>query len=248
MSAEPESNIRPIVEASFRHDPDIALTQFRKFGFQIERRLVPEDVCDRLLSVAATRPSARTGTYAPIPMPHFDHPTFLAFMRFAPIVRIVEQIVGGTASGLGGEFFYMPPGAPGFAPHQDNFYVQAPPEAFISVWTALCEVEPANGGLIFYPESHHLGALPVRKGAMIENPGQNPGAQAVACLLPPNFPAIDIRLEKGSVIFFHSELAHASHANRSTRFRHSFLATYIRAGSPFRPGGVQQRREVSLHE
>ena len=79
------------------------------------------------------------------------------------------------------------------------------------------------------------------------NPGQNPGAQAVECLLPSNIPAIDIRLEKGSVVFFHSELAHASHANRSKRFRHSFLATYIRAGSPFRPGGAQQRREVSLN-
>jgi ectoine hydroxylase-related dioxygenase (phytanoyl-CoA dioxygenase family) len=247
MPADPEIKERPIVEASFRGDLRAALTQFRKAGFLVERRLVPEDVCDGLLAVAATRPSAISGSYAPIPMPHFDHPTFLAFMRFAPIVEIVEQVVGGRASGLGGEFFYMPPGAPGFSPHQDNFYVQAPPDAFISVWTALCEVGSANGGLIFYPESHRLGALPIRKGTMIDNPGQNPGAQAVECLLPSNIPAIDIRLEKGSVVFFHSELAHASHANRSERFRHSFLATYIRAGSPFRPGGAQQRREVSLH-
>ena len=31
-------------------------------------------------------------------------------------------------------------GTPGFVKHQDNAYVQAPPDAFVSVWTAFTDV------------------------------------------------------------------------------------------------------------
>jgi ectoine hydroxylase-related dioxygenase (phytanoyl-CoA dioxygenase family) len=180
-------------------------------------------------------------------MPHRDHSAFLAMMRYRPIVEVVEFLLGGRASGLGGEYFYNRPGTPGFSPHQDNFYIQAPPDQFMSVWTALCDVTPENGGLAFSPGSHRLGQLPIRKGEMLADEGQNPGAQAIECLLPPDAPWVDIRLGKGSVVFFHSLLAHRSGDNVSQRFRHSFLATYIRTGAPFRAGAYQQRQEVDLH-
>ena len=168
-------------------------------------------------------------------------------MRFCPIVEIVEKLVGGKASGIGGEFFYMRPGTSGFAAHQDNYYVDALPDAFVSVWIALCEVGPENGGLVFYPGSHKLGLLPTRSGNVLSDIGQNPGAQAIECMIPENAPTMDVRLSKGSVAFFHGFLPHRSRANVSDRFRYSFLATYIRAGSPFRPGRAQQRTEVDLY-
>ncbi len=233
--------------ASFREDAQAALAEYRESGFIVERGLVATDVCDALLAVAASRPSAVSGTFTPIPMPHRDHPAYLAFMRQAAIVEIVERLIGGRASGLGGEFFYMPPGTPGFSAHQDNFYIEAPPDALISAWTALCRIGPENGGLVFYPGSHRLGALPVRHGAMLEVAGQNPGAQAVECILPANAPTRDVRMEAGDVVFFHSQVAHRSNGNVSDRFRYSYLATYIRAGAPFRPGRAQQRTEIDLH-
>jgi ectoine hydroxylase-related dioxygenase (phytanoyl-CoA dioxygenase family) len=49
-------------------------------------------------------------------------------------------------------------------------------------------------------------------------------------------------------VFFHSQLVHASNANRSDRFRYSFLATYLLRGAPFRPGRAQQRAEVELYD
>jgi len=231
----------------FADSPEAARTLYDIRGFHIEPGLVPEGECDRLLALALSRPNASDGSFRPIPMPHRDHPGFLAMMRFPPIVAIVERLVGGRASGIGGEFFYMRPGTPGFSAHQDNYYVAAPPDAFVSVWTPLCDVGPENGGLVFYPGSHKLGALPIRNGAMLSDIGQNPGAQAVECILPPDAPMLDLRMAKGSVVFFHGLLAHGSNANTADRFRYSFLATYIRAGAPFRAGQAQNRSEVELH-
>jgi ectoine hydroxylase-related dioxygenase (phytanoyl-CoA dioxygenase family) len=232
---------------SIRNDSRAGRELFRARGFIVERGLVPRPVCETLLEVAAGRPSALDASFAPIPMPHLDHPEFLAFMRFPPIVAIVEQLVGGRASGLGGEFFYGRPGTPGFFAHQDNFYLQAPPDALVSAWTALCDIGSDNGGLVFYPGSQLLGELPIRKGYMIEDRAQNPGARAVECIFPAAMPTHEPVMKIGDVVFFHALLAHASNDNSSTRFRHSYLATYIRSGEPFRAGSAQQRREIDLH-
>jgi phytanoyl-CoA hydroxylase len=231
---------------SFRADPDRALEKYREIGFHVEEDLVPLEVINCVMANAMERPNAKDGSFRPIPMPHRDHPIFLEMMRYPPIVDIVEAILLGTASGLGGEFFYMKPGTAGFASHQDNAYVQAPPDAFISVWTALTDVAADNGVLTFYPGSHKLGALPTRETGRETGPGQNPGAQAVECVMPDTLVGIPMLMRRGSTVFFHSQLVHASGANTSTRFRYSFLATYIRKGQPFRPGGAQKRSEVEL--
>ena len=221
--------------------------QYSEQGFHLEENLVPDDVIESVIATAMAQPNAKSGLFPPIPMPHRTDSVFLEMMRFSPIVAIVEGILGGTASGLGGEFFYMKPGTPGFSGHQDNAYVQAPPDAFLSVWTALTDVTAENGALIFYPGTHKLGALPTREIARPTGPGQNPGAQATECVLPGKFPVETMSLRRGSTVFFHSQLVHASNDNRSDKFRYSFLATYLLKGQPFRPGTAQQRTEVELH-
>jgi phytanoyl-CoA hydroxylase len=233
---------------SFSADSATALRGYSERGYHIEPNLVPDEVCNRLISMAAAKPNALDGTFRPIPMPHFVDPIFMEMMRFGPIVDIVEHLVGGRASGLGGEYFYMRPGTPGFSEHQDNAYVQAPPDRFVSVWTALCDVGPENGGLIFYPGSHKAGALEVERRDVVPDPGQNPGAAAIRAILPAGFEPLHPRVRKGTVLFFHSHLVHASNPNRTTDcFRYSFLATYIKTGEPFRPGTAQKRREVELY-
>jgi Phytanoyl-CoA dioxygenase (PhyH) len=232
---------------SFRQDPTDAMALYRERGYHIEENLVPSDMIDRVIAVALDWPNAREGVFGPIPMPHRVHPVFMEMMRFAPIVDVVERIVGGTATGLGGEFFYMKPGTPGFASHQDNAYVAAPPDAFMSVWTALCDVDAENGSLVFYPGSHKLGALPTREVGRAIGPGQNPGAQAVECVMPNEFEGVPMVLRRGSTVFFHSQTVHSSNENRSDRFRYAFLATYLRKGEPFRAGTAQKRTPVELH-
>lgn len=242
-SISPANNPNPTMKSA----PDKAMMLYRERGFHIETGLVAASICDELIAFAMSRPNAQDGSFKPIPMAHREAPVFLRMMKLPAIVEIVERLVGGRASGIGGEYFYMRPGTKGFTAHQDNFYIQAPPDAFVSAWTALCDVGPENGGLAFYTGSHKLGALAVRSGEMLSDPGQNPGAQAVESILPDDFPATNVQLKKGSVAFFHGLLAHHSNDNRSDRFRHSFLATYIRSGEPFRSGSYQKRTEVDLY-
>jgi ectoine hydroxylase-related dioxygenase (phytanoyl-CoA dioxygenase family) len=236
------------VTSSFRNDPEQAMQRYRDQGYHVEEQLIPNEMRQRILQAALAHANAKDGVFAPIPMPHRVHPVFLEMMRYPPVVSIAERILGGTASGIGGEFFYMKPGTPGFSSHQDNAYVQAPPDAFISVWTALADVTQENGALIFYPGTHKLGALDTREVARAVGAGQNPGAQATECILPDMFRGMTVPLLTGSTVFFHSQLVHSSNDNRSNRFRYSFLATYLLKGQPFRAGQYQKRQEVELHE
>ena len=136
---------------------------------------------------------------------------------------------------------------PGFVRHQDNAYVQAPSDAFVSAWTALCDIDENNGCLLFYPGSHKAGVLPTRLLDHVPVAGQNPGAEAVETVMEQEIAPVPIRLRRGTTAFFHGDLVHASRPNVSSeRFRFSFLATYIRSGEPFRPGRLQNRTEVDL--
>jgi non-heme Fe2+,alpha-ketoglutarate-dependent halogenase len=232
---------------SFRKDSQRALIEYRQLGYHIEVDLVPDAFMERILATALEHPNAKDGNFRPIPMPHRERPNFLEMTRFPPIVAIVEIILGGTASGLGGEFFFMKPGTPGWVKHQDNFYVQAPPDAFVSVWTALTDVDNENGALTFFPGSHKLGELSARDIGGNAGPSQNPAAQGMECIMPETFPSITMKMRRGSTAFFHSQLVHQSNENKSNRFRYSYLATYLRKGAPFRPGTMQRRTEVDLH-
>jgi ectoine hydroxylase-related dioxygenase (phytanoyl-CoA dioxygenase family) len=233
---------------SLRENKEEALAFFREHGFLIERNTVDGAWRESLIEMAMEQPSAQDGTYNPISMPHLVDEKFLQTMRLPQIVSVVETLVGGVASGIGGEFFFMRPGTPGFTHHQDNAYIQAPPDEFVSAWTALSDVDKSNGGLTFYPRSHKFGLLPIHKNNEGPYEGQNPDARSVQCELPPNCEALDIEIEAGSTAFFHSLLVHHSNPNITTdRFRYVYLATYIHQGRPFRAGATQRRTEIELH-
>jgi hypothetical protein len=235
------------VTLSFWDNPEQAMQRYLERGYHVEEHLISDEVRERVMETALKHPHAKDGIFSPIPMPHRVNSVFLEMMRYSPLVSIVERILGGTASGLGGEFFYMKPGTPGWSSHQDNTYIQAPPDAFISVWTALTDVTRDNGALTFYPGTHKLGVVETRQVARPMGPGQNPAAQAIECIIPSNFEGITMSLSPGSTVFFHSQLVHSSNDNRSSNFRYSFLATYLLKGQPFRPGHYQRREEVELH-
>ena len=234
----------------FFENPTKALELFNFQGFHIEPRLIPQVRCEALISAAMTMPTALDGSFSPIAMPHRAHPEFLGIIKYIPMVNIVEKLVDGHAAGIGGEFFFMPPGTPGFTLHQDNHYIQAtPPDAFISAWIALCDVDEDNGCLIFFPGSHKLGELPTREGDNLVTPSQNPGARQKECVLPEEMSSKKMVLQKGDVVFFHSLLAHKSVSNCSPhKSRYSQVITYIKSGTPFRRGGRQQREEIALYD
>jgi len=234
---------------SFREDSGKAFKHYLQYGLIIEHDLVPQDMCDDLIATAMDMPSAKDGTCAPIMMPHREHDNFRKLMLFGPIVGIIEHLCRGRPSGLGGEYYYMKPETPGFVAHQDNGYVQAPPDCFVSAWTALTDVTPHNGGLYFYIGSHKFGSLPVNAVNGDPGPGQDPNARSMEAVLPESHecPRVDVELPKGAVAFFHSLTVHGSHTNRSNDYRHALLNTYIKSGEPFRAGNRAKREEVELY-
>lgn len=233
--------------ASFESDPHAALAAYEEFGFHIERGLFQPAECDALVDAGRALPNFQAGNSRPAMNPHRDAAIFLRTMASPQLVRIMRMLCGGEVSGLQSEFFYGRPGTPGFAPHQDNFFVEAPGGAFASAWLALVDVEPSNGALYLYPGTHRKGLLPVEKLEGPANPNQDPNATAQKALLPPGATTVDACLGRGDVLFIHGHVPHGSHTNVSAGWRYALLNTYIRRGAPFRPGRYAGRAEVDLN-
>ncbi len=211
-------------------------------GYKICRGLLTPDYCATLVKAARCIAPA---DFQPLYMPHRQHATFLEAMRCHPVVSVVESIFGGEASGLGAEYFFMPPGTRGFTPHQDNVWVQAPPGDFIHAWLALTDIDKENGCLQFWPGSHKLGALPLRRINEDAGPGQNPTARDLQVDM--DTAPVDIELQAGDIVFWDTFLVHGSNDNVSGRFRDSLLNSYLRKGARFNPGKRQKRTEIDLH-
>lgn len=228
---------------TFRDSPDAALAAYQEQGFFVEPDVIPEELCDRL--VAAAR-AAADANFKPIMNPHRIDPVFLEMMRYRPLVGIMERLVGGKASGLQSEFFFTKAGTRGFAKHQDNFFVEAPEDAFASAWTALTDITPDKGGLVLYRGSHHAGRLPVREIVVAADAGQDKNAANEESVLPEGYPPVDVPVKKGSIVLLHAHVVHSSNRNENAPFRYAVLNTYIRSGEKFRPGNTARRDEVPL--
>ena len=151
-------------------------------------------------AMTMAQPNATDGNFKPIPMAHREAEPFLDMMRYRPIVELVEEFVGGRASGVGSEYFYMRPGTAKASPLIKTIFISRRRRRIcfrsgcrcVMLMLGLRTVERPT----FYPGSHRFGALPVRDGEMLADPGQNPGARAVETMviLPGEFPPFDVRI------------------------------------------------------
>ena len=221
--------------------------RFRATGFHVWPRVFADAAVERAIARGMALAGARRGDLAPAMQPHREDPGLLELMRDAAVVAVVEALVGGRAAGIQTQFFYTAPGTRGFSAHQDNFFVEAPPDQFVSVWVPLVDVGPANGGLILWPGSHRFGKLPVRKTGAAPAAGQDANANNEESVLPAGLVPLDLVAPRGSAVFLHSEMVHGSHTNGSAAQRPVLLSTYVREGAPFRPGNTARRAEIALH-
>lgn len=224
-----------------------ALAGYRRDGYHVAAGLVPEAACARLRTAALVLDDGRAPT-APFMNPHETDAAFAAALCDPAIVAFLEDLLGGPVSGLQSQYFPCLPGTPGFAVHQDNHYVEAPRDSFASAWLALDDVDERNGALIVYPGSQREPLLPVESVAGAEpHPTQAFNAIRQRVLVPDGYAPRTLALPRGAVVFLHGHLLHGSHANRADRPRRALLATYVRRGSPFRPGASARRREIDVH-
>jgi ectoine hydroxylase-related dioxygenase (phytanoyl-CoA dioxygenase family) len=231
---------------SFAREPELALLEYRRRGYHIEPDLFDADECASVIERSKKLPSYVEGRFSSVMHPHRIDPFFLTMLASAKLVRIVERLIDGKASGLQTQYFYGPPGTLGYSLHQDNFFVEASPDAFVSAWLALEDVTPKNGGLIVYPGSHVEPVLPTRE-VHVAGSSPDPNANRVETVLPANYQPLDLEVRAGTVVFLHGNVIHASHRNSTPdRTRHVLLNTYIRQGEKFRAGAYSKREEVVL--
>lgn len=232
---------------SFADQRDGALAAYREAGFHVERDVLTSSECDTLVERARHIAGPDDTVLGPIMMPHRVDDIFLETMKDRRIIDIIECIIAGKVDGLQTEFFFCKPGTKGFALHQDNYFVEADPESFISAWIALTDVTPETGGLILYPGTQLGPLLPVRP---IEDmggaEGQDINANNEESIVPTKFRPLSPSVSKGSAVILHAQVVHGSHENRSSRFRYALLNTYIRSGGKFRPGKTARRAPVPL--
>ena len=215
-------------------------------GFFIEEDVFSEEECNALIWASLTFMTKAYHGLGPLMQPHRENIFFEKALKTPRIVEIMEDLCGGKVSGLQSVWYHGAPNTPGFNMHQDNYFVEAPKDTFVSAWCAMQDVTPEMGGLVGYPGTHKLGTLPVVE---VNNPGsenQDPNATLEEVVLPDGFEGIDIPVPRGAVLFMHQDFIHSSNRNTTEEFRRSLVLTYIRQGSKFRPGNTAKREEVDV--
>lgn len=219
---------------------------FKKNGYYIAKDIFSDRECENLIS-AAHRLNPEND-FTPLMNKHKDSQSILDFMKNKKLISFVEKYFNGKALGLQTEFFFMPPGTQGFSPHQDNFFVDARGDTFISAWIALTDVCPENGGLIIWPKTHMEKKLEVLTTGEKLISNQDPNANKISTVVPKKYKGISPSLKKGTILFIDKWLVHSSNMNQSNNYRHALLCTYIKEGAYFKKGSYAKREAFSLNE
>jgi ectoine hydroxylase-related dioxygenase (phytanoyl-CoA dioxygenase family) len=231
-------------EVSFAADPDRAYAVYAEQGYFCEPGVFSAVECDRIIAASGELPTACDGSFVATMNVHKQGGVFVAAMAKPAVLTIMDRLVHGKANGLHSQFYFTPPHRAGLGTHQDNYFVEAPADAFASAWIALVDIGPENGGLYVFAGSHQEGPLPVRTvGAEGQDKRQAVYEETV---VPPRYAPADIRVGRGSVVFLHGYAVHGSHQNRSRGNRYVLLNTYLRSKEHFRPGNTAKREEFEL--
>ena len=224
------------------------LDQFNRHGFIIERSLASPDVCQRMLQVIQSSlnpplapvefetdvqyPGSPTDRLSP----GGDTPRRLlhAFTRDTlfrewsvseNVCQRVKQLLGAEKVALSQNHHNcIMTKNPGYSSatlwHQDIRYWLFDQPNLISIWLALGDERPGNGGMHLIPGSH-LEEL---------DRGRFDAAFFLRQDLPENQALIDsaipAELSQGDVLFFHSRTFHAAGQNKSDKIKTSVVFTY----------------------
>lgn len=104
--------------------------------------------------------------------------------------------------------------------HRDIRYWSFLRNELITVWLALGEETPHNGGLQFIPESHRLMVQPEQLDKLDFLRPDLPQNQALFAQ------GVTPTLQKGDVVLFHSGLFHAAHRNETGEVKMSVAFAY----------------------
>jgi len=208
--------------------------QYRKLGVVVVRNAVPDEVISGWIAawdafqkrnLAAGR---KVDPYNPVVLhePMSDalmdihrHPVLLDLMQqlYPDLALYVQRFVIKDASSRQPVFL-----------HQDYCYDLGMPEK-TSVFLPLGPMNPENGGLLFYPGTHHLGYL-------------GDAGELDPAILDPEWPIVSPSLEPGDLVLMHECTWHGSRPHVSGPDRIVVQMTFQPADDP---SGIELLRGTS---
>jgi ectoine hydroxylase-related dioxygenase (phytanoyl-CoA dioxygenase family) len=231
-----------------RNDVSRIEQEYRDQGFSVVEGLFSAEECRAVQKIAEKLPNFVSGSLLPVMNPHREQPELLDAMSDERVVSIVRRLMDGNPVGLQTQYFFCQPGTRGFSAHQDNYYVRAPEDKFVSAWLALEDVTAENGALIVLPGSHKEPVLEVRDVPQPSTFGQDPNHNRQECVVETQYPRVSVAVRQGGVVFLHSHVIHSSNDNvTADSFRRVLLMTYLAEGAPFRPGYIAKRQTFRLN-
>ena len=223
---------------------------FTENGYKIHRIILDDNECDKLIKCANSLKNKKD--FSPLMHPHRKKggEIFFEIIKKQSIVNKLKDEIGEKINLLQTQFFFMPPKTPGFAAHQDDWYVRSSDyKGFISLWIPLVDVNQKNGCLVIYEQSHKDGIYDVQVAVKKKDNNQNvdQNGTRIHCIPPKNFKRKNILMNKGDGLLIHSRVIHSSYKNNSTNFRYAILYTFIRKGLKFNKGNFSNRIAVPIN-
>lgn len=146
--------------------------------------------------------------------------------RDARLTSLVSELYGEPAYLFKDKLIYKPPGATGYALHQDYIAWPSFPRSFVTLLVPIDPTSDENGAVEVFPGWHKNGCLAPEDGEYHElDVAQVDESSGVRLLLEP-----------GDVAVFHGMLPHRSAANQSSQWRRQLYLSYNAASD----GGEQR--------
>lgn len=127
---------------------------------------------------------------------------------------------------LGCNFVAKLPGRDAMALHQDNTIVDESDQVSVNVWCPLLDVNPANGGLTYVPQSHRWSDQRRAFGDWME---RSIFADLQGLLHTPAY-LRSAELPAGHALIYDARTMHGSHANATSQIRLATLSAAIPRG------------------
>ncbi len=222
---------------------------FEENGYLIVENVISEAKCDQFLDLCEKYSLENKENYTEILQAHLKIKETNALLKDPVVVDIIEKLLKGEATGLQTVCSFKKLGTKSanyaWNPHQDNSYMQAEKNSYISGDIVLDDHVEGSGRLYVYPGSHKEDLLAYEKNSSFDlKENQNPGNRVID--IPQKYKKIELELKKGSLLIFHSHLIHGSSKNVKGKWRPILLMAYALKDSKFRKGQSANRKPIDL--
>ena len=244
---------RPTADSGADRFSDDEIAQFERDGFVIARGLAAGDWANRMLQVTLEHLERELppveleadvhypGSPASIDQPggrtirrlkqaHSRDIVFTEWICHLPLVRRLTQLLGpGVVMPLAHHNCVMtkqPHHSSDTRWHRDIRYWNFTTSELVSVWLAMGNEYPENGGLFVIPGSHRLKLQPSQLDENLffrEDVAENQ---------PLLESAVPVELSAGDVLFFHACTLHTASRNNTERSKFSAVFTFRPASNP----------------